>query len=105
MSNTTLPLLEKLKQVFDVLDFSQEEKEKLLSELLDGVFTLAMAKTLKENPDLAEKLTPDKLDSLDPHLQSMFAEELQALLDDYISKLVTTVDLDKKQRIQDLWKS
>lgn len=110
-------LLEKLKLVFDVLNFPQGKKEKLLSELLDGSFTLAMTKTIKGNPDLEKKLKEintqnliaDKPDSLSEVISSknysQFANELQAILNDYISEISTTVDANRKQKIQGIWNS
>jgi hypothetical protein len=115
MNDTTPALLEKFKLVFDVLNFSEDKKEKLFAELLDGIFALAMTKIIQKNPDLGEKLksvnmqnlTSDRLDSLnttwDPSTEALFAEELHKILSEYIVEVTATVDDSKKQRIQEIW--
>ena len=115
MNNATLPLLEKLKLVFDILNFPADKKEKLFAELLDGIFALAMTNTIQKNPALGEKLksvdiqnlTTDKLNSLnttwDSSAEALFAEELHKILSGYILEVTATVDESKKQRIQEIW--
>ncbi len=115
MNNTTLSLLGKLKLVFDVLNFPEDKKEKLFTELLDGIFALAMTKTIQKSPALDEKLksvdiqnlTMDKLNSLnttwDPSIEALFAEELHKILSEYIVEVTATVNDSKKQKIQEIW--
>ena len=117
MANSTISLLDKLKLVFDVLDFPQDKKENLYTELLNGTFTLAMAKTIKENPTLTEKLktfdiqnlTTDKVNSLnalfDTSTEAGFTQELNKIFNNYVGEICTTVDEDKKQKIQTIWRS
>lgn len=115
MNENILFLVEKIKQVLSLLGFSEEKKEEIFSELIDGVFKLALARTLEKRPDMAEKLksidtnsltfeNTTSLDSVfDQDTQSLFIKELTAIFDDYITQLVDNVDESKKGQIKEIW--
>lgn len=110
-------LLENLAKVIVVLDFPKDKEDHLVSDLLEGVFMLAMANTVKIHPEVAEKykkletdhISFDKLtkvsDLLESPFRATFAIELESILDSYITEISMTVSTQKKQQILALWKS
>lgn len=107
--------IDKLHRVFTLLDFPEDKRRNLLAELLESVITLAGARIVQQNPTLQEKvkeldqkdLTSEdraKLDSIfDDTTKDLFAKELQALLDEYIHELISTVNGNKKTQILEVW--
>lgn len=114
-ANNTKLTIDKLHQVFAILDFLDDKGKELLAELLESVIILAGAKVTEKNPSLQEiakelkqeDLTSGdkaKLDNIfDDSTKDLFAKELQTLLDEYINKLNSTVNDYKKKQILEIW--
>lgn len=113
--NNPQSAIDKLNQIFSLLNFTEDKKKELLAELLEGVVTLAGARTGEQNPALLEKAeelkTQDSasqealVDMFDNATKDAFTKELQTLLNEYIAKLNSTVNDDKKKQILEIWNS
>lgn len=109
----------KLAKVFQILDISSEEKDKLHVELLESTMLLAISKVLQRNSSLASELQSANvsIDSeagiktidefikvhLDEKKQIDFINEWQFLLNQYIESITPSLNESIKNQVLHIW--